>query len=563
MKVIFLIYCVIRFSNDNRFRSNKDLRKSDDREMDPAEKYGEDSESEDELGNMEQLEIENGLDEVSGKNGSRELDISVVQAKANYVAAGTEVLEEADRITLANNAQLMNSEVNDILDRIVDKIQMRYTPAEFQRVAINALGGMKNVILISPTGSGKMNVPLLTTMVLREKLGNSKGVCIVTQPLSSIMNQKMKNDVCEAAVLSMSGELTTSTGCDDEDASLSCNLQELLNGKFPILFGHPESFDSKLGQHILRELQKLDRVIMLCIDEFHQGGQGHWDSFRPNMMSSSAGLRLYGVKDCPTLAMTATATAKEIKEVVTAMGLRVSPVILTSSPVQSHIKFSMVRRPANNFGLDGSTNQKGEKNPGLMDLLQRVYLQQYLEDLDLDRKPKKCIIFCRGNGVLGAIYSRLMELTEYRYRDSRDSPFVMNHSCLLPPTEKVLAERASEISLYLSTNKMLLGIDLADIDVIIFLRPYNQPAALVQGGGRGGRRMENGKRRQVKVYQFFNSQDFTSQDKMMSPDMKRICLSQECTRKLLKEYFVGNNEDQELQEEEVGGHCCHNCDRLK
>jgi late competence protein required for DNA uptake (superfamily II DNA/RNA helicase) len=156
-----------------------------------------------------------------------------------------------------------------------------------------------------------------------------------------------------------------------------------------------------------------------------------------------------------------------------------------------------------------------------------------------------------------------MELTEYRYRDSRDSPFVMNHSCLLPPTEKVLAERASEISLYLSTNKMLLGIDLADIDVIIFLRPYNQPAALVQGGGRGGRRMENGKRRQVQVYQFFNSQDFTSQDKMMSPDMKRICLSQECTRKLLKEYFVGNNEDQELQEEEVGGHCCHNCDRLK
>jgi superfamily II DNA helicase RecQ len=333
LKVIFLIYCVIRFSNDNRFRSNKDLRKSDDREMDPAEKYGEDSESEDELGNMEQLEIENGLDEVSGKNGSRELDISVVQAKANYVAAGTEVLEEADRITLANNAQLMNSEVNDILDRIVDKIQMRYTPAEFQRVAINALGGMKNVILISPTGSGKMNVPLLTTMVLREKLGNSKGVCIVTQPLSSIMNQKMKNDVCEAAVLSMSGELTTSTGCDDEDASLSCNLQELLNGKFPILFGHPESFDSKLGQHILRELQKLDRVIMLCIDEFHQGGQGHWDSFRPNMMSSSAGLRLYGVKDCPTLAMTATATAKEIKEVVTAMGLRAWKIwIWTGNP---------------------------------------------------------------------------------------------------------------------------------------------------------------------------------------------------------------------------------------
>ena len=203
-------------------------------------------------------------------------------------------------------------------------------------------------------------------------------------------------------------------------------------------------------------------------------------------MKGSTSLRLYAVKDCPTLAMIATATAKEIEAVIAALGLRKSPVLLTSTPVQSHIKFSIIRRPSNNFGLDGTTNVKGGYNPGLMDLLQRVYLGKYLEDLKMGREPKKGIIFCRGNGVLGAVYSRLMELTDYRYKDCRDSPFVMNHSSLLPPTEKVLAERASDISLYLSSNKMLLGIDLAKIDVVIFLRPYNQVAALVQGGGRGG-----------------------------------------------------------------------------
>ena len=283
------------------------------------------------------------------------------------------------------------------------------------------------------------------------------------------------------------------------------------------------------------------------------------------MMRGSAGLRLYGVKDCPTLAMTATSTQHEIQQVVTAMGLRVSPVILTSSPVQSHIKFSMIRRPSNNYGLDGSTSKNGEKNPGLMDQLLRIFLLQYLEDLEQGRMPKKCIIFCRGNGILGAIYSRLMELTKNKYKDCRDSPIVMNHSSLLPPTERVLAARASEISLYLSSNKMLLGIDLADIDVVIFARPYNQPAALVQGGGRGGRRLENGKRRLVQVYQLFNSQDFTSQNKMMSPDMKRICESQECTRQLLKEYFVGDSDSKDVEDDGgvVGsvGHCCHNCDR--
>ena len=168
----------------------------------------------------------------------------------------------------------------------------------------------------------------------------------------------------------------------------------------------------------------------------------------------------------------------------------------------------------------------------------------------MGRKPKKCIIFCRGNGVLGAIYCRLMELTKYRFKDCRDSPFVMNHSSLLPPTEKVLSSRSSEISLYLSSNKMLLGIDLEEIDVVIFLRPYNQIAALVQGGGRGGRRLVNGNRRRVQVYQLYNSQDFSSQNKMMSADMRRICQSQDCTRKLLMDFFVGNIKglDEEVEE---------------
>ena len=150
-------------------------------------------------------------------------------------------------------------------------------------------------------------------------------------------------------------------------------------------------------------------------------------------------------------------------------------------------------------------------------------------------------------------------MTNYRYRDARDSPFVMNHASLLPPTEKVMARRAAEISLYLTSNKMLLGIDLDAIDMVIFLRPYNQPAALVQGGGRGGRKLANGKRRRVQVYQFFNSQDFTSRNKLMSPEMKKICQSEECSRFLLQNHFVGNSEQ---QEEEVvdKNHCCNSCD---
>ena len=143
---------------------------------------------------------------------------------------------------------------------------------------------MKNLILVSPTGSGKMNIPLLATLVLRLKVDNPKGVCIVTQPLTSIMKQKKVNPICEAAVLSMSGDISTSSLDNDNEAILSCDLARLLAGDYPVLFAHPESFDSKLGRYILRELQKRGMLLLICIDEFHQGGEGHWSSFRPEMM---------------------------------------------------------------------------------------------------------------------------------------------------------------------------------------------------------------------------------------------------------------------------------------
>ena len=274
-------------------------------------------------------------------------------------------------------------------------------------------------------------------------------------------------------------------------------------------------------------------------------------------MRSSTSLRLFGIKNCPCVAMTATATKNDIKEVVSALGLRVPPLVLSTSPVLPHIKFSILRRPSNNYGLDGYVTKDGKFQPGLMDLLLRVYLQFYLNDLEAGFKPKKAIIFCRGNGIMGEIYSRIMELTKYRFKDCRDAPFVMNHSSLLPPTEKVLADRSEDISLYLSSNKMLMGIDLTEIDIIIFLRPYNQLSALLQGAGRGGRRIGNGKRRRVQVYQFFNSQDFS--DKNVSSSVKAVCLSTECTRNLLKQHFVGDSGEGTSECMSKEG-CCNNCD---
>ena len=190
------------------------------------------------------------------------------------------------------------------------------------------------------------------------------------------MNEKKLNDVCPVAVLSMTGELS-GTNVGDE-VELSCLLSDLLEGKYPAIIGHPESFDTQLGRRILKELQRRGMIVMICIDEFHQSDKGHWENFRPSMMKMSTSLRLYGVRNCPSIVMTATATHAEVKMVISALGLRVHPVVLTTSPIQSHIKFSVVRRPSNNYGLDGTETKDGSQNPGLMDLLKRIYLDKYL-----------------------------------------------------------------------------------------------------------------------------------------------------------------------------------------
>ena len=196
------------------------------------------------------------------------LSISEEHARANYQAAGTMVKEEADSLSVSDNEKLIDPEVDKILTHILDDLALPYQISDFQRVSVNVLGSMKHLVLVSPTGSGKMDVPLLSALVLREKLGIKKGVAIVTQPLSSIMNQKLKNRICDAAVLTMTGQVKTSN--DEESANLSCDLDDLLAGKYPVLIGHPESFDSPMGRSILKELLRLGLLILVCIDEFHQ-----------------------------------------------------------------------------------------------------------------------------------------------------------------------------------------------------------------------------------------------------------------------------------------------------
>ena len=86
-------------------------------------------------------------------------------------------------------------------------------------------------------------VILLGTLLMKKILGKERGVSVGTQPLSILMEEKMSEKLVPTAVLTMEGQLKSSSD-QEEEACLSATEEAVLSGAFPCLIGHPESWGS-------------------------------------------------------------------------------------------------------------------------------------------------------------------------------------------------------------------------------------------------------------------------------------------------------------------------------
>ena len=136
-------------------------------------------------------------------------------------------------------------------------------------------------------------------------------------------------------------------------------------------------------------------------------------------------------------------------------------------------------------------------------------------------------------------------------------PYVMNHIGLGPITTQNIIDRRNQITLFLSTSKMLLGIDIESIDVIVFVRVLSMLHYVVQGAGRGGRRSCQfpGMRRKVIVYILYNSSDVAANVPGLSVEVRQFCKTEGCLKKFLKKYF---DNDDSIEETDW---CCGNCNK--
>ena len=257
------------------------------------------------------------------------------------------------------------------------------------------------------------------------------------------------------------------------------------------------------------------------------------------MLRLSCNLRVYARRGAPVVAMTATAKSKEIRQVVALLHLAIKPVVMVSGPVLSYHKYTILVRPPVARGLMGTVDRRtGNLRPGLWHMLGRLYIYQFIRDLKIGVKSKRCIIYFRDNVQLGAVYRLLQQITGQF--DPCTAAFMMNHSSLLPADDITLQARREgeeEVTLYLASNKMLLGTDLKRIDVVIFTRPFDMAAALVQGAGRMSRRTALGYRTAGQVYLLWNGSDLSSEG--MSEDMRQICRQgvTTCTKEILQNIY--------------------------
>ena len=219
---------------------------------------------------------------------------------------------------------------------------------------------------------------------------------------------------------------------------------------------------------------------MNFVDELHQGLDDHWDTIRPEMKAVTARLRVFSLPGAPVVAMSATATDKEISGIISNLGLREKPVILKASPVQAHHKFVTIRRPPNNCDPEGRIDKNGKERAGLIQVLDRILLKKYIEKVKKNLPVKKALVFFRTEKHMLDVFEYVREKLP-EFDDMNEIPFVMNHGGLGPATTKNIMSRKNEISLYLATSKMLLGIDIEQISVIIFVRVMNQMHYILQG----------------------------------------------------------------------------------
>jgi len=335
-----------------------------------------------------------------------------------------------------------------------------------QAEAVSAAMSGRDAAVLLPTGAGKSlcyQVPGIT--FARAGLGP----CLVVSPLIALMADQVE-------ALRGRGVRAAALNSHQSEADARATLSEFRSDTLELLYVSPE----RAAQPGFRRLLAQRRVGFFAIDEAHCVSQwGH--DFRPEYMQLA---ELRELSDAPMMAVTATATARVLKELVKRLELQ-EPEIVRGD----------FRRPNLRFSVEAIASHD-TRTERVIELLTKGGLRE--------RGSGKAIVYCatrkHTEQVASALRARGFSARHYHAGRSKD--------------ERERAQRAfgaGRLKVLVATSAFGMGIDFPDVRVVAHYQTPGSLEAYYQEAGRAGRDGEP-----ADCVMFFGAGDMATQRRIMS-----------------------------------------------
>lgn len=329
------------------------------------------------------------------------------------------------------------------------------TPVQTQ--AIPSILSGENVLIVSPTGSGKTEAALLPILEKIRLISDRKGIkAIYITPLRALNRDLLRRVQSWAKQLGLTSEVRHG------DTTPSTRRKQSLSPP-DIMITTPETLQAILvGSRLRTHLKELRYIV---VDEIHHLARDRRGS---QLSFGLERLRIAVGRDFQRIGLTATvANTKEIGEFLCGQG-RAFKIVDTSE----------TRRPTV-FNIEFPKPEKEDELQARQLFISPQILARLKRIADLVAGHDQTLIFVNSRTVAEQLCSRL---------DALGTRVGVHHGSL-PKEERERREyefRLGRVKALVCTSTMELGIDIGSVDLVIQYMSPRQINSLVQRVGRSG-----------------------------------------------------------------------------
>ena len=308
-----------------------------------------------------------------------------------------------------------------------------------QRKIIESIGAGHDTLGLMPTGGGKSITFQVPAMAM-------EGTCIVITPLIALMKDQVHH-------LRQIGIRAAAIYSGMQHSSILQTLENCILGNTKLLYVSPERLGSNLFQTKLRHM----RVSFITVDEAHCISQWGYD-FRPSYLEIANIREL--LPNVPILALTATATPQVVDDICEKLSQQP-----TDTSGDKH-GFSVFRMSFERKNLTYLVRHSDDKPYDLIRLFEQT--------------PGAAIVYVRSR-------RHAREISEHLCQAGLSSTF---YHAGLDHADKDRRQREwqhDRVRIMVATNAFGMGIDKADVRLVVHYDCPDSIEAYFQEAGRAGR----------------------------------------------------------------------------